>query len=85
MTFEITDSRDIGTCLQNDVSSSFKKLEIRSQFSYYLEKNPCVEHYKTILNGGQFTLKPTITVNNPLQKQRTRVKGGPSHTAMLPT
>ena len=44
-----------------------------------------VEHYKTNLNGGHFTLKPTITVNNPLQTQLTHVKGGPSHTAMLPT
>ena len=30
-----------------------------------------VEHYKTNRNGGHFTLKPTITVNNPLQKQLT--------------
>ena len=42
-----------------------------------------VEQYKTNLNGGHFTLKRTMTVNNPLQ-QLTDVKGGPSHTAMLP-
>ena len=30
-----------------------------------------VEHYKTNVNGGHFTLKPTISVNNPLQKQLT--------------
>ena len=44
-----------------------------------------VEHYKTNLNGGHFTLKPTITVNNPLLEQPTHVNGGPLHTAMLPT